>query len=66
MYGPTFQQASLQTEKAIFLKVNTEANQQLAQQLGIRGIPATLVFDMGKEVRRQAGALTLEDVIALI
>jgi len=66
IYGPIFQEASLKTDKAVFLKINTEDNPELSQRLGIRGIPATLVFDQGKEIRRQAGALPLEGVLSLI
>lgn len=57
MYGPEFEKASLQNQNAIFLKVNTESNPQISTQLGIRGIPATIVFKNGKEYRRQAGAI---------
>jgi len=65
VYGPIFQEASLKTDKAIFLKVSTESNQQLAQKLGIQGIPATIVFDKGKEIRRQAGVLPVEALISM-
>lgn len=58
MYGPTFQSASKKTDKAIFLKVNTESNPALAQKMNVRGIPLTVVFSGGKEVGRQAGALS--------
>ena len=65
MYGPVFQEASLKSEDAIFLKINTEANPNIGQQLGIRGIPATLVFNNGTEVKRQAGALPIDMVLSL-
>lgn len=42
-------------------EINIDDNQELAQQYGIRGIPAlVIVDDAGKEVRRQSGML-LED-----
>ena len=65
-YGPIFQEASLKTDRAIFLKVNTEKNPQLSQQLGIRGIPATVVFKDGKEIKRQSGALPIDGVLSLV
>src|SRR5690554_5506881 len=40
-----------------FVKINTEANQQLAARFAIRSIPSLLVFKGGKEVARQAGAM---------
>lgn len=56
MYGPEFEKASSNTN-AVFLKVNTEEEQSLSAQLGIRGIPCTVIFKNGREVRRQAGAM---------
>ena len=58
MYGPEFQKASLENPKAVFLKVNTETEQSLSAELGIRGIPCTILFKDGKEVKRQAGAMS--------
>lgn len=57
MYGPEFEKASLQNHNAVFIKVNTESEQILAGQLGIRGIPCTLIFKDGKESLRQSGAM---------
>ncbi len=62
MYGPEFTKSSINNERAVFLKVNTEAEQQLSARLGIRGIPATLVFKNGSEVARQSGAMSSEQL----
>lgn len=40
-----------------FVKVDTEANQQLGARFGIRSIPSLLVFKGGKETARQAGVM---------
>ncbi|WP_283787879.1 thioredoxin TrxC [Bermanella sp. WJH001] len=45
------------TGKAILLKVNTESEQQLAAQYGIRSIPSLKVFKQGAVVKELAGAL---------
>jgi len=66
MYAPVFERASKDTSNnAIFLKVDTEANPSLSSELGIRGIPTTIVFKGGKEARRESGVLP-EPVIAQI
>lgn len=58
MYSPVFERASTETTNdAIFLKVDTEANPALSTELGIRGIPTTIVFKGGKEARRESGVL---------
>jgi thioredoxin-like negative regulator of GroEL len=62
MYGPEYEKASLQNPHAVFLKVNTETEQQLSAELGIRGIPCTILYQNGREVRRQAGAMSSAQV----
>lgn len=66
VYGPEFEKASLQNHKAVFLKVNTETEAALSGQLGIRGIPCTIIFKDGKEIKRQAGAMDASGVNSLL
>ena len=40
-------------------KVDTDQNQQLAGQLGIRSIPTLILFKGGREVARRSGASDL-------
>jgi len=55
---PVFNQVAAQmADKAIFVKVNTESEQQLAMQYGIRSIPALKVFKQGQVSAEMAGAL---------
>jgi thioredoxin 2 len=61
-YGPEYEKASLQNQQTIFLKINTETEQELSGQLGIRGIPCTILFKDGKEIKRQSGAMSAEQV----
>lgn len=56
-YAPIFETASKSYQDAIFLKIDTEKNQALSSELGIRGIPTTIVFKNGKETRRESGVL---------
>lgn len=39
------------------VKIDTEKNQPLSAQLGIRSIPTLVVFQNGKEIWRQAGVV---------
>jgi len=61
-YGPEFERASKESTHAVFLKISTETEQQLSAELGIRGIPCTILFKDGKEVSRQAGAMSAAQV----
>ncbi len=62
--GPQFEQAAGQLEPNVRLaKVDTEAEQQLGAQLNIRSIPTMIIFKGGKEIARQAGAMSATDII---
>lgn len=61
-YAPEYQKASLQNQNAVFVKINTELEQELSAEFGIRGIPCTILFKNGKEVKRQSGAMSSEQV----
>jgi thioredoxin 2 len=52
--------------RAIVAKLNTDHSARTAGGFGIRGIPTTIVFERGKEVARQSGALPLEGLKQLL
>ena len=45
-------------------KLNTEEAQALASQYGIRSIPTLALFQNGREVARQAGAMDAGSIVA--
>ena len=64
MMAPQFEQAAKTLEPHIRLaKVDTEAEQMLGAQYGIRSIPTLALFKGGKEVARQAGAMGAADIV---
>jgi thioredoxin 1 len=66
MFGPIFEQASETHSDITFAKVDTEAQQQLAGELGISSIPTLMIFRDGVLLYREAGALpgpALDDII---
>lgn len=65
MMAPAFQQAATMLEPAMrLLKVNTEEQQAVAAQYGIRSIPTMIVFAGGREVGRMSGALDAQGIAA--
>lgn len=55
---PVFSQVAAELNTRYrFAKVNTEAEQGLALQYGIRSIPTLAIFRDGREVTRMSGAL---------
>ena len=64
MMGPAFEQAAAQLEPRIRLaKLNTEAEQAIGAQLGIRSIPTLAMFKNGQELARQPGAMGAADIV---
>ncbi|WP_233505915.1 thioredoxin TrxC [Rhodoferax lacus] len=56
--APAFTQVSARMDsRARFIKVNTDDEQALGAQYGIRSIPTLAIFQSGKEIARIAGAL---------
>ncbi|MDT8322289.1 MAG: thioredoxin domain-containing protein [Xanthomonadales bacterium] len=45
------------------LKLNTEAEQAIGSRYNIRSILAMLLFHHGKEIARQSGAMSADDII---
>ena len=64
-FARVFEQAASQLiGKCRLAKLDSESNQQLAGQLGIRSIPSLILFKNGREVARQSGALPLQQLTA--
>jgi thioredoxin 2 len=58
MFAPVFSQVAGELNTRYrFVKVNTEAEQGLAAQYGIRSIPTLAIFKHGRELTRMSGAL---------
>jgi thioredoxin 2 len=64
--APAYAQAARQLKgRALLVKVDTEANPQLAARFGIRSIPTLVRLDGGREAARQAGALPAAQIAAM-
>lgn len=58
MMAPQFEQAAQAMQgRAVFAKLDTEANPRTGAAQGIRSIPTLAVFVGGREVARQSGAM---------
>lgn len=62
MMAPHFAQAAAQQPLIRFAKLDTEANRQTAAAYNIRSIPTLMLFQGGREIARQAGALSAADL----
>jgi thioredoxin len=65
-FAPTFEAASNENPDVVFGKVDTEAQQRLAAEFGIRSIPTLMIFRERVLLFQQAGALpkpALDDLL---
>lgn len=65
-FAPTFEAASDKHPDIVFGKINTEEQEELAGNFGIRSIPTLAVFREKVVVYFEAGALTAADFDNLI
>jgi thioredoxin 2 len=64
MMAPAFEAASRQLEPRVrLIKLNSDVQQAAAAALGIRSIPTLILFAGGKEVARQAGAMSQDQIV---
>jgi thioredoxin 1 len=56
-FGPIFERVAEEHPDAVFAKVDTEAEQELAAQYGVTSIPTLVVYRDGIPVFGQPGAL---------
>lgn len=67
MMAPAYVQAAGRLEPRVrLLKVDTEASQDLAARYGIRSIPTIALFQGGREIVRQAGAMDANRLVAWV
>ena len=58
-FAPVFENFALETlEKCLCVKLDTETNQNFSARQGIRSIPTIILYKDGKEIGRQAGAMS--------
>jgi len=63
--APAFAQAAAQTKgRALFVKLDTDANPRTAGRFGIRSIPTIVRLERGQETQRRSGALPAAQIVA--
>lgn len=67
MMASAFEEATRRLEPRFrFIKVNTEVSQNLASRYAIRSIPTLAIFQGGREVTRQTGAMDTVGILRWI
>jgi thioredoxin 1 len=52
--------------KVSIIKIDVDKNQPIASQYQVRGVPTLILFQNGKQLWRQSGVLSKEDLIQII
>jgi thioredoxin 1 len=53
-------------ERITIIKIDVDKNQELAQKQQVRGVPTMILFQEGKQLWRQSGVLTKDEIIKII
>ena len=53
-------------ERITILKIDVDKNQALASKYQVRGVPTMILYQNGKQLWRQSGVLTKEQIIKTI
>ncbi|MBP8097820.1 MAG: thioredoxin TrxC [Arenimonas sp.] len=62
--APQFEKAAGELEPKLRLaKINTQVEPTLGQQHNVRSIPTMVLFDHGRELARQSGAMSAADIV---
>jgi thioredoxin 1 len=64
MLGPILKQVKDSLgERVSIIKIDVDKNQELAAKYQIRGVPTMMLFQNGKQLWRQSGVLSKEEII---
>lgn len=65
MMEPVVESIAAETD-AVVAKVDVDANQPLAQNYGVRGVPTLMIFDDGEAVERLVGVQSADQLTAVV
>lgn len=64
MFGPIFEEISKKQTDIKFCKLNVdEDNENISKDFGVMSIPTTILFENGKEIKRNIGFLDEDSLI---
>ncbi|WP_295336882.1 thioredoxin [Flavobacterium sp.] len=64
MLGPILKEVKDQLgDRVSIIKIDVDKNQELAAMQQVRGVPTMLLFQNGKQLWRQSGVLSKEEII---
>ena len=64
--SPIIEEVAKENPEVKFVKVDIDANQELAEKYGVVYIPTLVVIENGKEITKSVGAISKEEILNLI
>lgn len=53
-------------DRITIIKIDMDTNQEIMQKYQVRGVPTLMLFQEGKQLWRQSGVLSKEEIIKII
>lgn len=53
-------------DRITIIKIDMDTNQEITQKYQVRGVPTLMLFQEGKQLWRQSGVLSKEEIIKII
>jgi thioredoxin 1 len=53
-------------DQVSIIKIDVDKNQSVASQFNVRGVPTMILFKNGKQLWRQSGVLSKDDIVKII
>jgi thioredoxin 1 len=67
MLGPVLSEVKTNLgERVSIIKIDVDKNQAVAAQYQVRGVPTMILFQNGKQLWRQSGVISKEEIIKII
>ena len=67
MLGPVLKEVKESLgDRVSIIKIDVDKNQQISSQYQVRGVPTMILFQNGKQLWRQSGVLSKEEIIKTI
>lgn len=64
MLGPILKEVKESLgDRVSIIKIDVDKNQQISSQYQVRGVPTMILFQNGKQLWRQSGVLTKDEII---
>lgn len=65
--GPILKEVKDQLgDKVSIIKIDVDKNQQIASRFQVRGVPTLMLYQNGKQLWRQSGVLSKNDLVKII